>query len=469
MAVNWWIVAGGVAAYAGLLVAANRFVARQENKLLEGPEGLPEKLPALKPRAKHLLKSIKEGNDRVFASDAQPPGWKELVKNGYVREVPNSDRAELTELGTDVAGMLGTVDEKLIQRVANMQSYDMNKLTIRDKLVDEGYSDQDVYLAYKAAEIYGDHNEVMTSGERKVMEQGLKAKGYLKGANVKKKVLTGLPDASDGEWSVVEDAIREHRLNEAAAVWGDIYRTHGYVTAPQSVWDGVLELPMQDQFDLHDLVSKEKPPSAAFVNASFDAIVEGGRRPKKALKGALASPESDEAWSPAKDALIEYDQLKSTDAARARVKIKQAKTIIESAQAAYPNEPQPEWFTKWKKKQNEPKFTYPEARSNIFKELTNHRWALSSTSLKIPHATSPDGKIRLWFKPQAVWMSTVEHHGQRHNYKDAHTISYDLDIRKVDPTKFVRSAEDQFSPRSILKEDQTRSDLEVNNAFLGNI
>lgn len=46
------------------------------------------------------------------------------------------------------------VDEPLIKRVAQMLSYDVPKQEIRDRVVAEGYTDEDAFLAYKAAKMY---------------------------------------------------------------------------------------------------------------------------------------------------------------------------------------------------------------------------------------------------------------------------------------------------------------------------
>lgn len=46
--------------------------------------------------------------------------------------------------------------------------------------------------------------------------------------------------------------------------------------------------------------------------------------------------------------------------------------------------------------------TFEQARLEILSLLGSCGWALSDPKLKIPHATSPDRKLRFWFKPQAV-------------------------------------------------------------------
>ncbi len=62
-------------------------------------------------------------------------------------------------LGKRSRKQLGTVDEKLIQRTAQLISYNVSKKDIRDRLVEDGYSDQDVYLAYQAAKMHIEHQD----------------------------------------------------------------------------------------------------------------------------------------------------------------------------------------------------------------------------------------------------------------------------------------------------------------------
>jgi hypothetical protein len=80
--------------------------------------------------------------------------------------------------------------------------------------------------------------------------------------------------------------------------------------------------------------------------------------------------------------------------------------------------------------------TYEQARKRIFAEFGAAGWTTSSPSLKVPHATSPDGLTRAWFKPQAIHFTNVGPH-QRHELGNAHTVSYSLDIRKVPAGVFV--------------------------------
>lgn len=88
--------------------------------------------------------------------------------------------------------------------------------------------------------------------------------------------------------------------------------------------------------------------------------------------------------------------------------------------------------------------TYATAKVEIFDELTRAGWTLSSRTLKTPHATSPDGSLRIWFKPQAIHFTRTgpgsshvpgeTHH--RHDAGEARAISYDLDTRKLTPEEF---------------------------------
>jgi len=52
---------------------------------------------------------------------------------------------------------LGIVDERLIHRIAQAISYEVPVSEIHDQLIDEGYSEDDVYLAYKAAKMHLRH------------------------------------------------------------------------------------------------------------------------------------------------------------------------------------------------------------------------------------------------------------------------------------------------------------------------
>ena len=89
------------------------------------------------------------------------------------------------------------------------------------------------------------------------------------------------------------------------------------------------------------------------------------------------------------------------------------------------------------------KLTFLQARANIEDALERHGWSLTR-GLKIPHATSPNGRLRFWFKPQAVYYTTISgSRVDRHQYGNARTLEYDFDIREQDPEKFATWADGQ--------------------------
>lgn len=88
--------------------------------------------------------------------------------------------------------------------------------------------------------------------------------------------------------------------------------------------------------------------------------------------------------------------------------------------------------------------SYEEARKSIFDHLQAHGWKLSDRTLHVPHATSPDGRIRLWFKAHAVHYTTAGK-GERHEYKNALTLGYDMDIREYTPEGFAAKVQSDFA------------------------
>lgn len=80
--------------------------------------------------------------------------------------------------------------------------------------------------------------------------------------------------------------------------------------------------------------------------------------------------------------------------------------------------------------------SYAKARAEILKYLQKEGWNVKP-NLKVPHATSPDGELRLWFKPQAVYYT----HGNNHTLGGARTVSYDFDYRKMSGPEFVKEIE----------------------------
>lgn len=93
-------------------------------------------------------------------------------------------------------------------------------------------------------------------------------------------------------------------------------------------------------------------------------------------------------------------------------------------------------------KLGEGKKNFAAAKNDILSKLSENGWTLSPLNLKIVYATSPDGTLRLWFKTQAVYFTKLGLDNKSHKFKDGRTISYELDIRKVDPDKFVKWIQD---------------------------
>lgn len=96
--------------------------------------------------------------------------------------------------------------------------------------------------------------------------------------------------------------------------------------------------------------------------------------------------------------------------------------------------------------------TFDQARAEILDHLQKLGWAVNPT-LKIPHATSPNGHVRLWFKKQAVYFTDLageqlsrgsDPPATRHDFGDARTISYSLDTRKLSPEQFMELIQKQF-------------------------
>jgi hypothetical protein len=81
--------------------------------------------------------------------------------------------------------------------------------------------------------------------------------------------------------------------------------------------------------------------------------------------------------------------------------------------------------------------TYAQARKEVLDTLAANGWTLSDTRLKVPHATSPSGQLRLWFKAQAVHRTHADPPVSRHEFAYARAITYSLDIRKMSAVEFV--------------------------------
>lgn len=103
--------------------------------------------------------------------------------------------------------------------------------------------------------------------------------------------------------------------------------------------------------------------------------------------------------------------------------------------------------------------TYPVAQKEIFDFLRSHGWTVSGP-LKVPWAEDRAHTVRLWFKPQAVWMSYDG--GGRVSKDIAAAHSMFVDIRKETGESFLATVdrwkrESAPSPSASLSEGVTYS------------
>lgn len=78
--------------------------------------------------------------------------------------------------------------------------------------------------------------------------------------------------------------------------------------------------------------------------------------------------------------------------------------------------------------------TFMQSHDEILDYLASRGWAVKK-SLKVPHATSPDGRVRLWFKSQAVYFTN----GTHHELGNARSIF--VDTRALTPEEFLRDVQ----------------------------
>lgn len=78
--------------------------------------------------------------------------------------------------------------------------------------------------------------------------------------------------------------------------------------------------------------------------------------------------------------------------------------------------------------------TFQAAKTAVLDYLQKQGWKVNP-HLKVPHATSPDGELRLWFKAQAIYYSW----GDKHTLGDARSLH--TDIRDMTPEAFAAEAE----------------------------
>lgn len=81
--------------------------------------------------------------------------------------------------------------------------------------------------------------------------------------------------------------------------------------------------------------------------------------------------------------------------------------------------------------------TFSQARDRILDTLAKRGWSVvrwgPSGTLKVPHATDPSGRLRLWFKAQSVYYAL----GTR-NLNDARSLW--IDLRAISGDAFERMA-----------------------------
>lgn len=72
--------------------------------------------------------------------------------------------------------------------------------------------------------------------------------------------------------------------------------------------------------------------------------------------------------------------------------------------------------------------TFAQARARLMAELSHDGWTVHVKSkncpwapLKTPYADSESGHVRLWFKPQALYVS----HGKPHDLRTARSLTDD--------------------------------------------
>ena len=78
--------------------------------------------------------------------------------------------------------------------------------------------------------------------------------------------------------------------------------------------------------------------------------------------------------------------------------------------------------------------TYLVARKRHQAALATLGWKLSG-DLKVPYATSPQGDMRIWFRPQAAWSSYSPPRCAAHSLAGARSLH--ADIRGLSTTELI--------------------------------
>lgn len=95
--------------------------------------------------------------------------------------------------------------------------------------------------------------------------------------------------------------------------------------------------------------------------------------------------------------------------------------------------------------------------ANTLRYLREKGWVMSNPGLKVPYTTSPDGRIRLWFKPQSVHLSQLDAEHPRHALGNAHSLF--IDIRKATPEQVLTCA---LEYAELDAPDDSSADLDAN-------
>ena len=82
--------------------------------------------------------------------------------------------------------------------------------------------------------------------------------------------------------------------------------------------------------------------------------------------------------------------------------------------------------------------TYAQAKQELLNDFERIGWSVKKV-LKVPYATSPDGNVRFWFKPQSIYYSVVmDKSVGNHTLGNARTLSYDQDMRIMSVDDIIR-------------------------------
>lgn len=75
--------------------------------------------------------------------------------------------------------------------------------------------------------------------------------------------------------------------------------------------------------------------------------------------------------------------------------------------------------------------TFRQIQSIVLDDLARLRWSVAR-SLKVPHATDPDERVRLWFRPQSIHYA-IDNEG-RGAFDAAGARSLWIDMKQLDAT-----------------------------------